>query len=72
MPTIASEDKEFVFICEFMRLHVGEGGDDLSFRRELGALLEFEVANGARQGEVSVDATEIDETAGSSNTVLLG
>jgi hypothetical protein len=44
---------------------------DLLFRRELGALLEFEVTNGARKSEVAVDAPKVYEAAGGTNTSFL-
>lgn len=39
--------------------------------RQLGALLEFKVTDGAGQSEVTVDTAEVDETARSANTSLL-
>jgi len=54
-----------------VRIHVREGGDDLVLGREIGALLEFEVADCARQGEVAIDTTEVDKSTSSRDTVLL-
>jgi hypothetical protein len=54
-----------------MYLHIGESSHDLAFRREFGALLEFEIANRAGQGEVSVDTAEVNEPASCRNSVLL-
>jgi hypothetical protein len=51
---------------------VRERSHYLLLRRKIGALLEFEVANGTRQGEVAVDAAKIDEAACSLDTGLLG
>ena len=46
-----------------MYLDVGEGGDYLLLGREVGALLEFEVAYRTRQGEVAIDAAKVDEAS---------
>ena len=54
-----------------MLLDIGEGGDDLVLGGELGALLELEVADGARQGQVAIDTAKVDETACCCDTVLL-
>ena len=54
-----------------MLVDVGVSGDNLVLGGQLGALLEFEVSNGARQSQVAVDAAKVDETTGGSNAVLL-
>lgn len=54
-----------------MYLDVGESGDDLLLRGKIGALLELEVADRAGEGEVAVDAAEIDESSSSLNACLL-
>jgi hypothetical protein len=43
----------------------------LLFRWKLGTLLELEVANGARQSQVAVDTSEVDESAGGCDSVFL-
>ena len=54
-----------------MNGHVRVGGDDLLLRGQIGALLEFEVANGTGEGEVAVDTTKVDEATCSANASLL-
>ena len=54
-----------------MNSHIGVCGNDLLLGGKLGTLLEFEVTNGAGQGEVTVDTAEVDETTGSADTSLL-
>lgn len=54
-----------------MLLDIGVGGNDLVFGGELGALLEFEVADGTRQCQVTVDTAKVDEAACSCDSVLL-
>lgn len=54
-----------------MNGHIGVCGDDLLFRRELRALLEFKVTDSTGQGKVAIDTTEVDEAAGSGDTSLL-
>lgn len=55
-----------------MHLDIRESRDNLVLGRELGALLELEIANGAGQGEVAVHAAEVNESAGGLDTGLLG
>jgi hypothetical protein len=54
-----------------MHCHIGVGSHNLLLGRQLGALLEFKVTDGARQSEVTVDTAEIDETARGADTSLL-
>ena len=54
-----------------MYLDVGESGDDLLLRGQIGALLEFEITNGTREGEVAIDTAKVDETTGGADTSLL-
>jgi hypothetical protein len=42
--TITGNDKELVILVDVVYLDVGEGSDDLLLGREVGALLELEVA----------------------------
>ena len=51
--------------------NVREGCDNLLLRREFGALLEFKVSDGTREGKIAIDSIEIDETAGSTNAGFL-
>jgi hypothetical protein len=53
-------------------LDVWEGGDYLLLRGEVGALLELEVADGTRQGEVAIDAAKVNEAACCLDTGLFG
>lgn len=46
-----------------MRNDVGVGSDDLLLGFEGQVLLEFEIAQGAREGEVAVDTAEFDKAA---------
>lgn len=43
--TITSQDQELILISQIMYVHIGEGGHDLSLRRQLSTLLELEVTN---------------------------
>ena len=70
--TVTGKDKELIVVGELMNLDIGEGGDDLSLRCEFSTLLEFEVSDGAREGEVAVDPTKVDEAASRRDTGLLG
>lgn len=54
-----------------MNNDVGVCGNDLLLGSKLCALLEFEITNGSREGQVAIDTSEIDETAGSGNSCLL-
>ena len=51
--------------------NVRVGSHNLLLGSEFGALLKFEVADGARQSKVAVDTTEVDKPAGSSYPGLL-
>jgi hypothetical protein len=55
-----------------MYLDIWECGDYLVLGRELCALLELEVANGARQGKIAIDSAEVNETSCSLNACFLG
>ena len=63
--TVTSNDKELVVVAKVVGGHIGECRDDLLFRWQIRALLEFKVANCARQGKVSVDSAEIDKASSS-------
>ena len=54
-----------------MYLNVRESRDYLLLGREIGTLLELEVAYRSRQGKVAVDTAKIDKAACSLNTCLL-
>ena len=54
-----------------MYLNVGERSDYLLLRRKIGALLELEIADCARQSKVAIHTTKINEATGSLNTSLL-
>lgn len=53
-----------------MLLDIGERGDNLALWGQLGHLFELEIANGARQGEVAVDAAKVDKTTGGGDASL--
>ena len=68
--TITSDDQKLIVICNFVGDHVGESSHDLLFRREVGALLEFKITNGARERKVAVDTAKVDEASGCSYACL--
>jgi hypothetical protein len=61
--TIASNNEELVIVGKFMSDHIRKSSNDLLFRRQIGAFLEFKVANGSRKSKVAIDAAEIYEAA---------
>jgi len=63
-PTIAGDDQELVVVGQLVDGNVRQGRDYLGLGRQVGALFELEIANGARQGEVAVDAAKVDEATG--------
>lgn len=69
--TIASNDKKLIIICVLVNSHIWERCDNLLLRREICALLEFEVAQGSAERKVAVDSAEIDKAACCANTRLL-
>lgn len=62
--TVTGNDEKLVVIGDLVHHDVREGGHDLLFRREIGALLKLEIANGARQSQVPVDPSKVDEATG--------
>jgi hypothetical protein len=70
--TVTGNNEELIVLVDVMDFDVGERSHYLLLRRKIGALLELEVANGTRQGEVAVDAAKIDEATCSLDTGLLG
>jgi hypothetical protein len=70
--TIASNDKELVIFADVVDLNIRVGGNYLLLGREVGALLELEVSDSSRQGEIAVDTTEIDEASSGLDTCFLG
>lgn len=69
--TITGQNKELVLIGEVVLFNVGKGGDNLVLGGELGALLEFEVTNGAGQGQIAVDTAKVDKAASRCDSALL-
>jgi hypothetical protein len=61
--TVASYDDKLVVLGELMLGDVRVCGDYLLLGGKLGRLLELEVANGARQRQISVDTSEVDEAS---------
>lgn len=70
--TVTCNDQKLVILIDIVYLNVWEGGDYLLLGREVGALLELEVAYRTRQGEVAVHAAKVDEAACCLNTGLFG
>lgn len=54
-----------------MHGHVGVCSDNLLLGRQLGALLEFEITNGPRQGQVAIDTAKVNEAASGADTSFL-
>lgn len=46
-PTVTCNNEELVVGSDVVDNDIGEGGNDLLLRRKVGALLEFEIANGS-------------------------
>jgi len=70
MRTVTSNDDELVVVGNVVNGDLWKGSDDLLLRWEVGALLEFEIANGAREGEVAVDSAKVDKSTGCANSCL--
>lgn len=70
-PTVACDHQKFIIVGKLVDDDVGVCRDNLLLGSKLCALLEFEIANGTGEGQVAVDPTKIDETAGSGNSCLL-
>ena len=62
--TVACYHKELVIVGHVVNGDIGKGGDDLLLWRKIGALLELEIANCARQGKVAIDTSKVDKTTG--------
>ena len=69
--TVTCYNEELIVGVDLVYLDVGEGSDDLLLRGKIGALLELEVTYRAGEGEVAVDAAEVDESSSSLNACLL-
>lgn len=70
--TVACYNEELVVGVDLVYLDVGERGDDLLLRGEIGALLELEVTYRAGEGEVAVDAAKVDEASSGLDACFLG
>jgi len=68
--TVTGDNNKLVIVRNVVDSDFWEGGDDLLLRWEVRALLEFEIANGARQGKVAVDSSEIDKSTCCANSCL--
>lgn len=68
--TVTCEHNKLVIIRKVVDGHIGEGGDDLLLRRQVGALLELEIANSTGQGEVAVHTAKVDEATGCADSCL--
>lgn len=69
--TVARNDEKLIIGSNLMLSNIGKGRHNLLLRPEVGCLFELKVANGARQGKVSVDATKVDEASSGLNSLLL-
>lgn len=69
--TVACNNQKFIIIGKLVDNNVGVCGNDLLLGSKLCALLEFEIANGSGEGQVAVDPSKVDETAGSGDSCLL-
>lgn len=69
--TVTSKDQELILVRKLMHLDVGVGGNDLVLGGELGALLELKIANSTGQGQVAVDAAEVDKATRGCDSILL-
>lgn len=69
--TIASNDKELIIIRMLVYGHLGKCSDNLLLRRQVCALLEFEIANSSAERKVAVDSAKVDEAACRTYTRLL-
>lgn len=69
--TITSNNKELVVVGNRMSNNVGKCRYNLLLRRELSALLEFEISDSSGQRKVAVDTTKIDEASGSTYSSFL-
>ncbi len=68
--TIAGNDEELVVLAHLVDDDIGIGRDNLLLGGELGALLELEVSDGSREGQVSVDAAKVDKATSSRDSRL--
>jgi hypothetical protein len=68
--TIASKNEELVVVAHLVDHNIGVGRDNLLLGRQLGALLELEIANGSRQRQVSVHAAKVDKSTRSCDSRL--
>lgn len=69
--TIAGDHQELVIIREVVHHDVGVCGHDLLLGSKLGALLELEVADRSRQGQVAVHPSEVDKATSGGDSCLL-
>lgn len=69
--TITGNHQEFIIISDLMNSHIGVRRHNLLLRRQLCALLEFEVTNGTGQSQVAIDTTKVNKTTGGADTSFL-
>jgi hypothetical protein len=63
--TITSDYQELIIVTDIMNHHIRICCNYLLFRSEVGALLEFEVANSTREGEIAVYSAKVDKSTSS-------
>lgn len=71
MPTITSNDDEFIVVGELVHSYIWESCDDLLLWRQVCTFLELEITNGSGECKVSIDTAEVDESTSCSNARLL-
>lgn len=69
--TIAGDYQKLVVIREVVHNDIGVCGHDLLLGSKLGALLELEVADRSRQGQVAVHPSEVDEATSGGDSCFL-
>lgn len=70
LPTITSKNQELIVVAEIVHNNVRVRSDYLLFWCQFSALLEFEIANGSRERQVSVHSAKINKAAGSRDPCL--
>jgi len=68
--TITSDNNKLVIVGNVVDSDFWKGGDDLLLGWEIRALLELEIANGARQGKVAIDSSEVDKSTSCADSCL--
>ena len=72
MLTVTSENEELIVLADIVYFDIRIGGHYLLLWWQFSALLELEISDRSRQGEVAVDTTKVHETSCGLNTCLFG